>query len=143
NHSQNWDFFISGTDGQNTRQITYDQKFHGSPALCDHQRTIVYYDDTNGRAHLGKLDPKTGSTFPFPNTEGGMVASCEGEGESVFYWGQPEGGTSYIFKIPFAGGTPVRFSDRVAISPPFLSLDGRHVLFATPLTNGSVGGALF
>jgi Tol biopolymer transport system component len=48
-----------------------------------------------------------------------------------------------VFKVPFLGGTPVRFSDRVAISPPFLSLDGKHLLFATPMKDGSVGGAIF
>ena len=41
-----------------------------------------------------------------------------------------------------AGGSPVRFSDRFAVSPPFVSLDGQHVLFATPLKNGTFGGAL-
>jgi WD40 repeat protein len=79
-----------------------------------------------------------------PNTKGGLVPNCQADGDSVFYWGQPQqGGTSYAFKIPLSGGTPARFSDRFAGSPPFLSLNGRHLLFATVLSNGTLGGALF
>ena len=90
---------------------------------------------------MWKLDPQNGNTREIPDTKGGLIPTCAGEGDSIFYWGQT-GGTSYVFKAPFSGGTPVRFSDRVAISPPFLSLDGKHLIFATPMKDGSVGGAV-
>lgn len=141
NHTQNWDFFTSAPDGKTLRQLTFDQKFHGSPAICNHGRTIVYYDDTSGKTSLHKLDFQTGNTSDFPNTDGGLFAACAGDGDTVFYWQQSERGT-FVFKIPFAGGTSVRVSDRIAISPPFLSLDGRHLLFATPLASGAVVGTL-
>ena len=142
NHAQNWDLFTAGPDGSNLRQLTFDHRFHAGPVVCDHGRTIIYHSDTNGMFDLWKLDLQTGNTSLIPNTKGGLVANCQANGDSIFYWEQPAGGTSYVFKIPFSGGTPVRFSDRFAGSPPFLSLDGRHVLFATALANGTVGGAV-
>jgi eukaryotic-like serine/threonine-protein kinase len=143
NHSQNWDLFMAGPDGANVRQLTFDRTFHGGPTVCSHGRVIVYYSDSGGVEHLWKLDPQTGSATQIPNTAGALLPSCTADGESIVYWEQPEGETSYAYKIPFSGGTPVRVSDRVAISPPFLSLDGQHVLFATPFKNGSIGGAVF
>jgi serine/threonine protein kinase len=142
NHSQNWDLFTAGPDGANVRQLTFDQTFHSGPTVCNHGRDIVYFSDSGGVEHLWKLDTRTGSATQIPNTAGALLPSCTADGESIVYWEQAEGETSYAYKIPFSGGTPVRLSDRVAFSPPFLSLDGRHVLFATPLKDGSVGGAV-
>jgi serine/threonine protein kinase len=142
NHAQNWDLFMAAPDGTNVRQLTFDHRFHASPVVCDHGKSILYQSDTNGIFDLWRLNRQTGDASPIPNTNGGLVANCQAEGDSIFYWGQPPGATSYVFKMPMAGGSPVRFSDRFAGSPPFLSLDGRHVLFATALRNGTFGGAL-
>ena len=143
NHSQNWDLFSSNVDGSNTRQLTFDGAYHTAPAVCDRGRTIVYYSDTGGSS-LWKLDPQTGNVTQIPNTSmAALVATCAADTETIFLWGREADGSLYVFKVPFSGGTPVRFSDRVAVSPPFLSLDGKHVLFATPMKDGSVGGAVF
>jgi serine/threonine protein kinase len=140
NHSQNWDLFTSNLDGSNARQLTFDGAYHGNPTVCDQGRAIVYYSDTGGNS-LWKIDSQTGSVSQIPNTTGALMPSCGSEGGTIFFWGQ-EGGSSHAFKVPFSGGAPTRFSDRVAISPPFLSLDGKHLLFATPMKDGSVGGAV-
>ena len=143
NHSQNWDLFSSNVDSTNTRQLTFDGGYHGAPVVCDHGRAIVYYSDTGGSS-LWKLDAQTGNVTRIPNTtSAALMATCAAETETMFFWGQEADGSSYVFKAPFSGGTPVHFSDRVAISPPFLSLDGKHLLFATPMKDGSVGGAVF
>jgi eukaryotic-like serine/threonine-protein kinase len=143
NHSQNWDLFSSNVDGSNTRQLTFDGAYHAAPAVCDHGRSIVYYSDTGGSS-LWKLDAQTGNVTQIPNTTAAaLTVTCAAETDTIFFWGQQADGSSYVFKVPFLGGTPVRFSDRVAISPPFLSLDGKHLLFATPMKDGSVGGAIF
>jgi eukaryotic-like serine/threonine-protein kinase len=141
NHSQNWDLFSSNADGSNTRQLTFGAGFHSFPAVCDHGRAIVYYSDAGGSS-LWKLDPQTGNATQIPNTTMGFVPTCAADGETIFFWGSKASGSTYVFKVPFSGGTSVRFSDRVAISPPFLSLDGKHLLFATPMKDGSVGGAV-
>jgi len=141
NHSQNWDIFTSNVDGSNTRQLTFDGAYHGNPTVCDQGRAIVYYSDTGGTS-LWKLDSQNGSASQIPNTTEALMPTCASPGGTIFFWGHQEGQSSYVFTVPFTGGTPARFSDRVAISPPFLSLDGKHLLFATPMKDGSVGGAV-
>jgi len=141
NHAQNWDLFTSAPDGSNTHQLTFDRVYHGTPAVCNHGSVIVYSSDVGGTSNLWKLDPQSGNPAQVANTSTGLMPACAAEGESIFFWGQGEG-NSYVFKVPFSGGQPVRFSDRVAISPPFLSLDGKHLLFATPMKNGTIGGAV-
>jgi Tol biopolymer transport system component/DNA-binding winged helix-turn-helix (wHTH) protein len=142
NHSQNWDLFLADADGSNTRQLTFDQHFHGAASVCDHGRGIVYFSHFDGNNHLWKLDPHTGASSKLTNGAGELIPTCGGDGDWIFYWGQVAGGTSYVFKVPVAGGTPIRVSDRVALSPGFVSLDGQHVAFATPRKDGTVELAL-
>ena len=142
NHSQNWDIFIADADGTHARQLAFDQHFHGTPAVCDHGRSIIYHSDPEGTNHLWKLDPQTGSSTKLTNGAGELVPSCGGDGDWIFYWGQVVGGTSYVFKMPASGGAPVRVSDRIALSPGFESLDGHHVAFLAPRKDGTLEIAL-
>jgi Tol biopolymer transport system component len=142
NHTQNWDLFIAAPDGTNARQLTFDPVYHGSATVCDHSRSVIYNGDSGGTSHLWKLDLRTGGVSQLTNSTGELIASCGGSGDPIFYWGHLAKGTTSIYKLPATGGTATRVSDRVAVSPPFVSLDGKHVLFATPLKDGSVGGAL-
>ena len=142
NHFQNWDLFMAGADGSNPRQLTFDQHFHGSPAVCDHGRSILYYSDLDGTNHLWKLDPQTGASSKVTNGSGELIPFCAGDGNWIFYWGKIAGGTSYVFKVPASGGTPIRLSDRVALSPGLASLDGRHVAFVAPRKDGTIVVAL-
>ncbi len=142
NHSQNWDIFIADADGTHARQLAFDQHFHGTPAVCDHGRSIIYHSDPEGTNHLWKLDPQTGSSTKLTNGAGELVPSCGGDGDWIFYWGQVAGGTSYVFKMPASGGAPVRVSDRIALSPGFVSLDGQHVAFLAPRKDGTLEIAL-
>ena len=140
NHFENWDLFIANTDGSDSRQLTFDPHPHGLPAVCDKGRSVLYYTDAGSGQSIWKLDLLSGTTAKL--TDGSQQAlqpGCGGNGDSVFYWGQLPEGTASVFKIPVAGGTASRFSNRIAVSPPFVSLDGRHVVFATPLKNGTLG----
>lgn len=141
-HSQNWDIFIADADGGNNRQLAFDNHYHQGPAVCDNGHSIVYGSNFDGADHLWKLDSQTGASTKLTNGSGELVPSCGGSGDWVFYWGQVTGGTSYIFKVSASGGTPVRLSERVAVSPPFVSPDGHHVAFATPRRDGTVGAAI-
>src|SRR5262249_25528547 len=133
NHAENWDIFISDLDGNNPRQLTFDNRFHQAADVCDHGKSIVYGTDSLNGGELWKLDPQTGSASKFIE---GLLPSCGGS-DFVFYLRQDPSG-SYIFKIPFAGGTPQKFSERPSFSPPFVSTDGHHVNFATVGKDGLV-----
>ena len=138
NHAQNWDLFISDAGGNNKRQLSFDQRFHGTPTVCDRGRSVVYHSDFDGIAHVWKLDLQTGTSSKLTNSAGELFPSCGGDGDWIFYWGQVAGGTSYIFKMPSSGGSPIRVSDRVALSPGLASLDGRHVAFLAARKDGTL-----
>ncbi|HSS98065.1 MAG TPA: DPP IV N-terminal domain-containing protein, partial [Terriglobales bacterium] len=132
NHAENWDIFVSDLDG-NTRQLTFDNRFHQVLDVCDHGKSIVYGTDSSSGGEIWKLDPQTGSASKLVD---GLLPSCGGS-DFVFYMRQDASG-SYIFKVPFAGGTPQKVSERPSFSPPFVSMDGHHVTFATAGKDGVV-----
>ena len=135
-HSRNWDLFISDPDGGNLKQLTFDNHYHAHPAVCDDGKTVVYDSDFDGVAHIWKLDLQGGSVTRLTNGAGELFPRCAGDTGSVFFWGQTAGGPSYIFKTQLSGGDPVRVTDRVAISPPFVSLDGRLFIFISARPSG-------
>jgi TolB protein len=134
---------MAGPDGSNTHQLSFDHAFHSNPTVCDHGQMLVYGTNASVTMHLAKFDLKSGTVSQMTNGSGELIPSCGGGGDWVFFWGKAEKGNTFVYKMPITGGTPTRFSDRIAISPPFVSPDGKHVLFAATLKDGSVGGALF
>jgi eukaryotic-like serine/threonine-protein kinase len=142
NHSGNWDLFIADSDGGNSRQLTFDGKFHRSPSFCDDNRTLIYGGNTVGGDHLWKMDTQSGDTRQLTTGDSESFPVCRGTGDTVFYWGQTRAGPSYIFKMPISGGAPSRLSDGIAVSPDFVSPNGRHIAFATPQKDGTIGVAV-
>jgi Tol biopolymer transport system component len=138
NHAENWDLFLVDADGGNNRQLTFDKRFHGAPTICDAGRSVVFSSNSSRGDHLWKVDLQSGTSTNLTNGSGESIPQCTVAGDQIFYWGQMAGGVSFIFKIPSAGGAAVRVSDRIALSPPFLSLDGHHLTFATPRKDGTV-----
>jgi eukaryotic-like serine/threonine-protein kinase len=132
NHAENWDLFSVDADGGNNRQLTFDNRYHGPPTICDGGRSLVYSTNASQSDHIWKVDLQTGTATQLTKGTGESIPQCTATGDQIFYWGQVAGGASYIFKIPSAGGAPVRVSDRIALSPAFLSPDGHHATFATP-----------
>jgi serine/threonine protein kinase len=133
NHAGNWDLFISDFDGGNARQLSFDNRYHTSPSACADGRTIVFA--SGDRAW--KIDVQTGVSSTLTNGPIESFPMCNGIGAWVFYLEQSNG-SSFVFKLPLAGGPPVRLSDLTAFSPPFPSMDGRHVAFASPGKDGKV-----
>jgi eukaryotic-like serine/threonine-protein kinase len=137
NHAGNWDLFISDFDGGNARQLSFDNRYHTSPTACDDGRTIVFDTNSASGDRVWKIDIQSGVSSALTNGPSESFPTCDGTGNWLFYLEQDKG-SSFIFKMPFTGGPPVRLSDRTALSPPFLSMDGRHVAFATPGKDGKV-----
>jgi eukaryotic-like serine/threonine-protein kinase len=137
NHAGNWDLFISDFDGGNARQLSFDNRFHTSPSACDDGRTVVFGTNTSNGDRVWKIDLLTGVSSALTNGPSENFPMCGGTGNWVFYLEQGSG-SSFIFKLPLTGGPPVRLSDRPAYSPPFPSMDGRHVAFATLDKDGKV-----
>jgi hypothetical protein len=131
NHAGNWDLFISDFDGANARQLSFDNRYHTSPSACDDGHTVIFGSNSAQGDRVWKIDVQTGVSSALTNGPSESFATCGGIGASVFYLEQGNG-SSFVFKLPLAGGPPVRLSDLTAFSPPFPSMDGLHVAFASP-----------
>jgi eukaryotic-like serine/threonine-protein kinase len=137
NHAGNWDLFISDFDGGNARQLSFDNRYHTSPSACDDGRTVVFGSNSAQGDRVWKIDLQTGVSSALTNGPTENFPMCGGTGNWVFYLEQSNG-SSFVFKLPLSGGPPVRLSDLTAFSPPFPSMDGRHVAFASPGKDGKV-----
>ena len=137
NHAGNWDLFISDFDGGNARQLSFDNRYHTGPSACDDGRTVVFGTNSSSGDRAWKIDLQTGVSSALTNGPSESFPTCGGTGNWVFYLEQGNG-SSLIFKLALAGGPPVRLSALAAFSPPFLSMDGRHVAFASPGKDGKV-----
>ena len=136
NHAGNWDLFISDFDGGNARQLSFDNRYHTSPSACEDGRTVVFGSNSAIGDRVWKIDVQTGVSSVLTDGPSESFPMCA-TGNQVFYLEQGNG-SSFIFKLSLAGGPPVRLSDRTAFSPPFPSVDGRHVAFATSGKDGKV-----
>jgi Tol biopolymer transport system component len=138
NPSQNIGLFVMDADGGNAKQVSFDQAPHAAPVVCEGGRSVVYDTDFEGNWHLWKLDLPSGVTAKLTKGFGEIDASCPRAGDLVMYKGQVSDGTAYIWKMPLSGGAPVRVSDRVAITGPSVSADGRHLAFPSVQKEGTV-----
>jgi serine/threonine protein kinase len=136
NHAGNWDLFISDFDGGNARQLSFDNRYHSSPSACDDGRTVTFATNSAGGDRVWKIDVQTGTSSPLTDGPSETFPMCATGGQ-VFYLEQGND-SSFILKLPLAGGSSARLSDRISLSPPFPSMDGRHVAFATPSKDGKV-----
>jgi eukaryotic-like serine/threonine-protein kinase len=136
NHAGNWDLFISDFDGANARQLSFDNRYHTSPSACDDGHTVIFGSNSAQGDRVWKIDLQTGVSSVLTNGPSESFPTCAA-GNWVFYLEQGNG-SSFVFKVPLAGGPPVRLSDLSAFSPPFPSMDGRHVAFASPGKDGKV-----
>jgi len=139
-HSENWDLFIADADGGNVRQLSFDGQYHESPTVCESGQSVVYDSDSAGVSHLWKLDLKNGSSVQITNGLGETYAQCGLKSNLVYYLGQTREGQLKIFKAPVTGGEPAQVSEGVSLSPPQVSFDEKHVLFAHPRKDGKVVG---
>ncbi len=133
----NWDLFVADIDGQDVRQLSFDGRYHSSPTACENGQSIVYDTDSLGVQHLWKLDLKTGTSAQFTHGEGESDPACSATGDTVYYIGRSSGGKTAIFKMPAAGGTSVQVSEEGQVDSPYVSPDGKHVLFAAARKGGS------
>ena len=136
-HAENWDLFITDMDGQNKRQLSFDDRFHESPTACDNGQSIVYSSNAQGIQHLWKLDLKGGSPVQLTNGFGESDPACAGAGDTIYYVGRISGGQMAIFKMRAAGGEPVQVSKPGPVGRPCVSFDGKHLLFWSARKDGT------
>jgi serine/threonine protein kinase len=138
NHSRNWDLFIADADGGNSRQLIFDNRFHASPTACDDGHTLIFSSNSSTGNRLWKLDLESGASTQLTSGPADNFPTCQGTGAWVYYVAPGTDGAVHIFKMPLSGGSPVQVSNRITLSPVFISMDGRYLAFASPAKGGVV-----
>ena len=140
-HSDNWDLFITDADGQNQRQLSFDGRYHGNPAACGDN--VVYFSDSEGAAHLFKLDLANGANVRLTDGKAELAPSCAAQSSTVFYLGAADGSDAlHARRLSLPEGKSVQISSRPAFFALIVSLDGKHVLFPSIGKNGNIAAAV-
>jgi Tol biopolymer transport system component len=137
-HAENWDLFMVDAAGANVHQLSFDNRYHDSPTVCEGGQSVVYSTDFGGVSHLWKLDLKIGSSVQITNGLGEKFPECGPKSNLVYYLGQTREGQLKIFKAPVTGGEPLQVSEGVAFSSPVVSPDEQYVAFAHLRNDGKV-----
>jgi eukaryotic-like serine/threonine-protein kinase len=138
NTSNGWDLFVTDTSGANVRQVSYDGEFRSTPTVCDKGTSIFFDSDQDGTEHIWRTDLGSGASRRVTSGTGELSPKCAASSDWVYYIAQVPGQGTYVFKMLPNGDNATRLSDRISISPPFLSLDGRWISFAGPDTQGGI-----
>jgi Tol biopolymer transport system component/predicted Ser/Thr protein kinase len=138
NPDQKIGLFIMDADGENARQLSFDQIPRNAPDACEGGRSVVYSTNFEGPWHLWKLDLKSGASVRLTNGLGEIDARCPQTGDFVTYKGQESDGSAHIWKMALSGGSPVKLSDLAALTGSVTSFDGRHLAFPAIQKDGTV-----
>ena len=141
NTAAGWDLFVTDTAGANPRQVSYDGQYLSTPAVCENGASVFYDSDADGTEHIWRTDLKTGSSKKITNGLGEVAPKCSASSDWVFYTGQVPGEGTHVYKMRPTGENATRLSDRISISPPYVSLDGRWISFAGPDKRGTIVAA--
>jgi eukaryotic-like serine/threonine-protein kinase len=141
-HAENWDLFQIDADGGNEKRMTFGERLHESPTVCEGGKSVVFDSNSSGVLHLWKLDLPNGAETQLTKGLGEFGPACAGDGEWIFYGQAVEGGNTYIYKMPAKEGAGVRVDDRITVNGPLLTLDGKHVLFPGLGKKGAVAGMI-
>jgi len=138
NTPNGWDLFVTDISGADVRQVSYDGDFRSTPTVCEKGASIFFDSDQDGTEHIWRTDLRTGASRRVTSGSGELTPKCAASSDWVYYIGQVPGKGTYVFKMLPNGGNATRLSDRISISPPFLSLDGRWITFAGPDKQGAI-----
>ncbi|MGB6475190.1 MAG: protein kinase [Candidatus Sulfotelmatobacter sp.] len=137
NTPNGWDLFVTDTSGANVRQVSYDGQFRSTPTVCEKGASIYYSSDQEGTEHIWRTDLQSGASRRVTSGSGELSPKCASS-DWVYYIEQVPGEGTHVFKMLPDGKNATRLSDRISISPPFVSLDGRWIAFAGPDKQGAI-----
>jgi Tol biopolymer transport system component len=141
NHAENWDLFEIAADGSGEKRLTFSDRYHGVPTVCEGGKTIVYGTNSAGVKHLWKMDRQSGEGLQSTKGLGEFGPVCvDSAGDWVLYGQIVEGGKALIYKMPARGGEAVKLDDHVTVAGPILTLDGKLLVFPGIGKNGQIDG---
>jgi len=119
----NVDLWITDAQGDHPRQLTQNAGMNMYPAVSPDGRTIVFVSSRSGTELLWKMDLDGGHPVQLTNGGYDVLPAITPDGQYVIYESQnPQG----LFKVPIAGGPPVRLTEDAALTPS-ISPDGKLI----------------
>ena len=83
-HAENWDLFQIDADGGNERRLTFGERLHESPTVCEGGKSVVFDSNSSGVQHLWRLDLQSGAETQLTKGLGEFGPACAGDGEWSF-----------------------------------------------------------
>jgi Tol biopolymer transport system component len=129
-----WSIWVMDTDGRNSRPLTITKGAVGGvigtrPRLSGSGRHIVFVSDRTGSFHLWKMDIDGNNPQQLTNDthDGYATPDVSPDEKWVVYCkiGQEQG----IWKVPMAGGDPVRLNNYHRANNPVVSPDGKSIAY--------------
>jgi eukaryotic-like serine/threonine-protein kinase len=141
-HAENWDLFMVDADGSNLRQLTFGNRYHHDPTVCEQGKSVIYDSDSAGINHLWRLDLHSGGETQLTFGAGELGPHCGGIGEWVYYRGTLGETKIRFMKLPVRGGDPVQLSDRVLSTEGSPSYDEKYLAFGSTGKDSSLVGVV-
>jgi serine/threonine protein kinase len=125
NSAGNMDIYISGADGGNQKQLTFNAGSNLSPVSSPDGRYIVFISNRAGAGYnLWRMDADGGNLKQLTRGSHDNAPQMTPDGQWIIYasW---QAGRGNIWKIPIDGGVPLQLTDRSAKNP-VISPDGKQ-----------------
>ncbi|MET0624858.1 MAG: winged helix-turn-helix domain-containing protein [Pyrinomonadaceae bacterium] len=124
NESGNYDIWVASAEGGGRKQLTVDALTDHSPAVSPDGGRVAFISDRTGQQRVWVMDIEGGNQTPLTPGEVRDRPRWSPDGRWLVYT-SPE---SVLWRIPAAGGEPVRLTDMDARNPA-VSPDGSLVSF--------------
>ncbi len=129
----NYDLYVMNRDGSSRTRLTYSPDFDWYPTISPDGRSIVFMSKRSGKYDLWRMDIDGSNQKPLTDSGQDYYPVFSPDGHWVVYIAG-----DLIWKVPFAGGPPVRVSDQRAryatVSP-----DGKRIAYHSSGERGQVG----
>jgi eukaryotic-like serine/threonine-protein kinase len=106
--------------------LTPDEHTNGNPSVCRDTRQIVF-DSARAGYNLWRMEPDGSNVTQLTDTGPAVSPACSPDGRWVFYISAG----NLVRRIPTTGGASVPLSNDQSQNRPFLSPDGKLVLYFT------------
>jgi TolB protein len=125
---ENWDIWISNSDGSESKQLTTDAFVEQQPSVSADGHYILFQSNRSGAPNLWRMDAD--GSNPKQLTDGSYNDAspvCSVDGRFVVFMSKRSGQWS-IWKVGIDGGSPAQLTNRPA-QWPSISPDGKSIAY--------------